>query len=786
MDPLALTANIGAVIGLLDAVCRLGKETHRVVSAIKHAPEEIKRLSMELEEIDFLLLNIHQYCQRYQRQHPIMVAESNSAISHLFTILQKLRLEYELTTEIVERNTDTPHAGRRQRLRSMGNKVKLVLAGELKATFKKLSRYKAQLSINLQVLAGFNDLAVHDSIRELSHALLPVKLGTKKKSATVKEDKHLLSEKASFQDYHRSSKYAQHQDSTSLEPPPGWVLNEGSLDRATLPLMLLKPKIQEVLSLLTLYNPGQAQLSNQDTNWIQQELESLLVLCHETAAVTLKMPSSTVKSGASHTMATKEYPKTISQYRAEKAHLVGKTCEIATTKFLARESPAGNVSVRIQCIKNPDSGHTTVSDIMLLLTPNPAIHTNGFVISLARLDQKLQQLPIHRSISMYTVVDPDSPIFECIESNNIDHLQQLLESKKVTPDMRNTDNESLLSVAARHLRLEICELLINEGADPSHCCWDGTNAIYAVRNAFWYRAMVYDVPKSTLNQLLRLFVRAGCDINSVALGGNPLHFTVSNTLPGSAMIDEEEISCLVNLLICLGCDIEHESSDGLTPLLYNACIPGWNGVTVLKELLQWGANPHAKTHLGEGPLHLAIAYSIPGTVHGDMGFRCLQARLGLLLKAGCDPNLQDQNGHTVSDFALSSPRTWFQWCLAMEKNQVLPIEDIIRKEDNSGGYDAALSSHERSFDDCHNNEGLDSDWESCSDSDGGSDKDETNSSYDFPLNFCFDYNHPFLSWGGFFPWSISPSCWDCGLPVRLQDISRKKWQALNIFQTLRS
>ncbi|KAJ5826560.1 hypothetical protein N7447_003323 [Penicillium robsamsonii] len=782
MDPLSLSANIGAVIGLLDAVCRLGKETYRVVSAIKHAPEEIKRLSMELEEIDFLLLNIHQYCQRYQRQHPIMVAESNSAISHLFKLLQKLRLEYEVTTEIVERNTETPHSGRRQRLRSMGNRVKLVLAGELKATFKTLSRYKAQLSINLQVLAGFNDLAVHDSIQELSHTLSPLNLGTEKKRAAVKEDQHLLSEKGSIQYHHQPPKYAHHEASTSLRPPSDWVLNEGSLDRATLPLMLLKPKIQEALSLLTLYKPGQAQLSNQDTNWIQQELESLLVLCHETAAITLKMQSGTVKSGASHTMASKEHPKTVSQYKAEKARPVGKNNEITTTKFLARESPAGNVSVRIQCIKNPDSGHTAVSDIMLLLTPNPAIHTNGFVISLARLNQKLQQPPIHRSISMYTVVDPNSPIFECVESNNIDHLRQLLGSREVTPDIRNTDNESLLSVAARHLRLEICELLINEGADPSHCCWDGTNAIYAVRNAFWYRAMAYNVPKPVLNQLLRLFVRAGCDINSVALGGNPLHFTVSNTLPGSAIIDEEEISCLVNLLICLGCDIEHENSDGLTPLLYNACIPGWNGVAVLKELLQWGANPHAKTHLGEGPLHLAIAYSIPGTVHGDLGFRCLQARLGLLLKAGCDPNLQDQNGHTVSDFALSSPRTWFQWCLAMERNQSLPIEEIIRKEDNSEGDHVSLSSHGRSYDDCHSNDDLESDWESCSDSDRG----ETDSSYNLPLTFCSDYNHPFLSWGGFFPWSIPPSCWDCGLPVQLEDIAGKKWQALNIFQTLRS
>ncbi|OQE20148.1 hypothetical protein PENFLA_c017G05331 [Penicillium flavigenum] len=747
---------------------------------------QVARLSLELEGIDSLLISIHQYCQMYQRQHPLMVAEaeSNSTISHLFALLQKLRLEYDSTIEIVERNTETPNAGRRQRLRYMGNRVKLVSAGELKVIFERLSRYKAQLSINLQVLAGFNDLAVHDSIQELSRALSPMNIGTKKKGLTVVEGQSLPSEKGYIKEHHQSPKVAQHQDSTSLAPSSGWVVNEGSLDRATLPLMLLKPKIQEALSILTLCEPGQAHLSEQETNWIQEELESLLVICHETAAVTLKNPNSTFKPNGLHTTQTNANTNSIPRCRAEKTLEVGKTNEIATTKFLVRESPAGNVSARIQCIRNPDSGHTAVSDIILLLTPNPAIHKHGFVISLARLNEKLRQPRIHRSISMYTVVEADSPIFECVQSNNIGHLRQLLGSRQVTPDIRNTENESLLSVAARHLRLEICELLINEGADPSHCRSDGANAIYAVRNAFWYRDMAYNVPKSTLNQLLRLFVRAGCDINSVALGGNPLHFTVSHILPGSEMIDEEEISSLVNLLVCLGCDIEHENSDGLTPLLYNTCIPGLHGVRVLKELLNWGANPHAQTHFGEGALHLAIAFSIPGTVHGDVGFRSLQARLGLLLNAGCDPNLRDRNGHTVSDFALSSPRTWFQWCLSVEKNQGLPIEEIIRKEDNPGGYDAAPSNSQRSSNVCPSNEGLESDWESCSDSDG--DDDGTDSTYNPPLYNCSNYNHPFLSWNGFFPWSISPSCWDCGLPVQLQDISWKKWQALHILQALRS
>lgn len=297
---------------------------------------------------------------------------------------------------------------------------------------------------------------------------------------------------------------------------------------------------------------------------------------------------------------------------------------------------------------------------------------------------------------------------------------------------------------------------------------------------------MYNISRPTLNRMLRLFIRAGCDINSVALGGNPLYFTVSRSLPGSEIIHEGEISTLVNLLVCLGCEIEHRNSDGLTPLLYNACIPQWHGVVVMRELLQWGADPHATTNLGEGPLHLAIAFSIPGTMHEESEFNSLRERLALLLDAGCDPNLRDGAEHTPSDFALSSPRTWFQWCLALEKAYGAPsIEHILIKEDDISAFldHSRLPTNEpEPVDDLLNGD-ADSDWESCSGS-----EPEVNSSRDSPLLdcLCSHPEHIFLSWNGFFPWSIHPACADCGLRCNLLSIGHRKWQALQVFQTLKS
>lgn len=160
MDPLSATANIAAVLGLLDAVCRAGKHTYQVVAAIKQAPEEIKQLRLELEEIDFLLLSIYRYCQTYQRQHPSMVAEPDSAIGRIYTTLEKLASEYEVITLVVTENTDIPRASTKKRLRSMRNKFKLALSGKLTASFKSLDKFKAQLSFNLQLLSGCAEISI--------------------------------------------------------------------------------------------------------------------------------------------------------------------------------------------------------------------------------------------------------------------------------------------------------------------------------------------------------------------------------------------------------------------------------------------------------------------------------------------------------------------------------------------------------------------------------------------------------------------------------------------------
>jgi hypothetical protein len=113
---------------------------------------------------------------------------------------------------------------------------------------------------------------------------------------------------------------------------------------------------------------------------------------------------------------------------------------------LFQQSFAGNVSVRIHLLKDIQSGISGVPDVDFLVTPDMKYQTDGLLISFSRLNEALHTPPVHRLISTYPVVDTKSSIFECVRSNNIHLLRKLLASKTATPNTRDSNNESLLSV----------------------------------------------------------------------------------------------------------------------------------------------------------------------------------------------------------------------------------------------------------------------------------------------------------------------------------------------------
>ena len=112
-----------------------------------------------------------------------------------------------------------------------------------------------------------------------------------------------------------------------------------------------------------------------------------------------------------------------------------------------------------------------------------------------------------------------------------------------------------------------------------------------------------------MEKILRSIVKDGCEFDAAAMGGSPLPFTPLPSTRASKQINEKQITRFVELLIQLGADTEHRNPDGKTPLLFNARMPGYHGLAILKELIHCGADVHAVARFSEGPLHIAIAFS---------------------------------------------------------------------------------------------------------------------------------------------------------------------------------
>jgi hypothetical protein len=67
--------------------------------------------------------------------------------------LRSLQIEYSAIKEMIA-EFGLPQTSTRDKLRSIKGKVRLVIGGKLKASFKSLEKFKAQLSSSLQILAG--------------------------------------------------------------------------------------------------------------------------------------------------------------------------------------------------------------------------------------------------------------------------------------------------------------------------------------------------------------------------------------------------------------------------------------------------------------------------------------------------------------------------------------------------------------------------------------------------------------------------------------------------------
>ncbi|KAK4447341.1 ankyrin repeat-containing domain protein [Podospora aff. communis PSN243] len=300
-----------------------------------------------------------------------------------------------------------------------------------------------------------------------------------------------------------------------------------------------------------------------------------------------------------------------------------------------------------------------------------AQHT-GSIVQLSQANGR--QPRIQRSLSGFVIHKREAPVFRAVKEGDLRALQAMLSLHLISPNDRDEEGNSLLWHAIwgdTDNNLEVCQLLLHEGADPSDANRRGDHAMAALvmQMAFPDRPLhrPFDVMKLLLNfasasdihGTLQYKRRRGIDHVPASL----LHCAVPRRRARCEALVPSVYSWLVREG---GMDLEQTDKNGNTVLLY--AIFYSSDIRTSWMLLDAGADVLATNKHGENALHLLCrrlsACSNPDLTNANK--ELVISLLARLICAGLDPLVGNHVGFTPIDAAMS-PRVWPMLCSALRR-----------------------------------------------------------------------------------------------------------------------
>ncbi|MCJ1251270.1 hypothetical protein MMC30_008501 [Trapelia coarctata] len=597
-DPLSVTASVAGIVSLADILLRTGKEVYAFFSAVKEASKNIQSMLVELQQFDGILISIKKNADSFNNS--LFTTDDGHSASGLLTDLQYCEAEFK-----IQQSTTKTH----EKL-SIGF---MAIQSDTTTLKRKFEESREAVTSNTEVIR-------RDISRANSGVLQVVQTGIEQSAKRQRRLARGLARQqanSTIQSQQRLDRMQAMLSNIGANPlvgtvPPVNVTTTENLDVIVMPLLLMKSKLPEAISMLE--SGGQAFLSKEDAEFLQSEVNEILAAAYVASSVALKRPQSAGEVGESaslnHSLNTdSRRPKSYGP--CTQPHLTKELPLMAAWKQFAHQIFVGMLSIGIQ--KEPGILSSAISTSVTLM-PKPEISKLGVSIVWTKEMRAAINPRINRSIRTFQILAGDytHPAVCAVQNNNTLELQRMLSAKEISPWDRNSENHNLVHHAIFNGAYDVTRLLLEEGATAHDSAWGKLNALWNVWFAYGEiigqriypeGKPIYVAPDDLefWIDLSDLVIRYGASAEECV---NLLDYGNLLFLPSQYQsIPFAGLWTLYKYLIRIGSDIEARNKKGQTPLLYTAYSHWESSIDWLSILLANDADLTAQDNGGRGGFH---------------------------------------------------------------------------------------------------------------------------------------------------------------------------------------
>lgn len=240
--------------------------------------------------------------------------------------------------------------------------------------------------------------------------------------------------------------------------------------------------------------------------------------------------------------------------------------------------------------------------------------------------------------------------------------------------------------AARRHDLDMVKFLLERGADPTKREPGEPTVLHAVAGVGYHVHQWSEEDAEKANELVRLLVDGGADINATAdlkfeasrSTHTPLHLAVRRNeyLSNSNYGKSEEI--VSHVLLQAGADPNATTSNGDTPMHRVRA----QDVQVVQLLLEYGADHDRKNNAGRSPLLSIVRGLIHEPPDNEKQHEQAVASLHRLLDLGADPSVIDSYGNNVFHYIMGSIEMMGDPCYIPVVERLLKAADPNQKNND--------------------------------------------------------------------------------------------------------